>query len=270
MKKHILTLVLAIFCTAAVFTETKIDVKQHIISMDADQAMLDTVVIDSQEVLEQGGKVILRYDFEITDKGFFDANNLYIFLRFPSEYHCFDDETVLKVTAFSGATDLRCDVQNAFIGDSSYYLAIGKLLGRLPKAELWTLRQRRKEKDTKEYKYDFREKCIAIPLKMVNKKGNKASIEFVIDFNQIADNYYYCLEAYKNNKEFISWYENLLSEIPIDITFHTKYDSMISYSISRDTLEKSKYAEFVMNVDYYHDWLHDCEASNHMFTIMVK
>lgn len=271
MKKHILTIVLAIFCAVDVFAETKIAVTQHILYMDADQAILDTAVIDSQRVKEQGGKVILRYDFEITDKGFLDEANLYIFLRLPDEYNYFAKKC-LRVTALSGAADLRHDVQNAFEG-RKYYSEIGESIGRLPEAKYWVLEERSTEKDskgTKKYKYDYKETCLAIPLKMVNKKGNQAYIEFFIDFNELYDAYNYCLET-EMDKEAASWYENLLHEIPIDITFHTKYDSEVSYSIPDDEyIKKYGYAGFFMNIDYYRYWLSDCKASNRSFTIMVN
>ena len=166
MKKHILTIAFAIFCTAAVFAETKVAVKQHIIHMDSDQAMLDTAVIDSQKVMEQGGKVILRYDFEITDKGFLDEANLYIFLRFPDKYSYFAQKC-LKVTALSGAADLRHDVQTD-CKNTEYYSEIGESIGRLPEAKYWVLGERSTEKDskgTKKYKYDYMETCLAITLK---------------------------------------------------------------------------------------------------------
>lgn len=268
MKKHILTIAFAIFCAVAVFAEIKIAVKQHIIYMDSDQAMLDTAVIDSQKVLDQGGKVILRYDFEITDKGFLDASNLYIFLRFPDKYSYFAKKC-LKVTALSGAADLRRDVQNTF-ENREEYSEIGKSIGRLPEAKYWVLRERSTEKDsngTKKYKYDFREECIAIPLEMVNKKGNKAYIEFFIDFNELDDAYNYCLET--GDKESAIWYGNLLHEIPIDITFHTMYAG--SYSIPNDEyIKKYGYDKFWMNIDNYNWWLNDCKASNRSFTIMVN
>lgn len=271
MKKHILTLVLAIFCAVAVFAETKVAVKQYIIYMDGDKAMLDTAVIDSQKVMEQDGKVILRYDFEITDKGVLDEANLYIFLRFPDKYTYFAKKC-LKVTALSGAADLRQDVQNNW-KNTKYYSEIGKSIGRLPEAKYWVLQKRSTEKDskgTKKYKYDYMEGCMAIPLKMVNKKGNQAYIEFFIDFNELYDAYNYCLET-GMDKEVVSWYENLLHEIPIDITFHTKYASDVSFFIPNDEdIKKYGYDTFWMNIDSYYYWLHDCKASNRSFTIMVN
>ena len=270
MKKYILSLILMVFTLVAVFAETKVAVKQQIMYMNGDKAMLDTAVIDSQRVKEQGGKVILRYDFEITDQGL-DETNLYIFLRFPDKYSYFAKKC-LKVTALSGAADLRHDVQNNW-KNTKYYSEIGKSIGRLPEAKYWVLRKRSVETDsngTKKYKYDYMEGCMAIPLKMVNKKGNQAYIEFFIDFNELYDAYNYSLET-GMDKEVVSWYENLLHEIPIDITFNTEKDFLVSFGIPNDEYIKIYgYDKFWMDIDICYFWLHDCKASNRSFTIMVN
>ena len=268
MKKHILTIVFAIFCAVAVFAETKITVTQSIRYGNGQFAVMDSPQVSIEKAHKEGGKVFFRYDFEITDKGFFDANTLYIFLRFPSDYMYFTVYS-LKVTALSGAADLRHDVQKTFYG-SNYYSEIGNSIERLPKANHWILRQRNLEKESKEYKYAEMDQCIAIPLKMINKSGNKAYIEFYIDFEELVRFYYDNVQKSYDEKA-ISWFENLLHEIPIDITFHTSYDTAISYHIpNAKHIEEVGYNLFWINVDHYDRWLHDCEASNRSFTIMVK
>ena len=106
MKKHIIIFFLIVFCTITAVAETNISVTQSIRYGNGSYAPLDTPQFSISKALKEGGKVHLRYDFEITNKSFFDPDDIYIFLKFPGEYRIIMDENVLKVTALAGAKDM--------------------------------------------------------------------------------------------------------------------------------------------------------------------
>ena len=218
---------------------------------------------------KQGGKVFLRYDFEITSRGFLDCDTVYILFRFPDEYYrVYTDEDFLRVTTISGATDVALDVLEEWKYYDNYK-ALQNSVGRLPKARFWVVEQQTFVKASKSYRYDVVEEFVGIPLRMVNKKGNKAHIEFYLDFNEITETYDY----FKNKDyEFAEWLRNnCMNEIPIDITFHSQSSADMDYAIpTKDYVAENGYDSFWIQFTHSVLWNTESSKSNRSFTLMVR
>lgn len=259
MKKHILTIAFAIFCAVAVFAEIKIAVKQHVRYGNGEFATLDTPQISLTKALNEGGKVFFKYDFEITDKGFLESSYIIISVKFPS-----NDDYIFpwaKITALSGATDLSLGVLNAF-KDGENKQWIQSKIERLPKNRSWNIYEV-DENNNKSYKTYF----WGIPLKLMNKKGNKATLEFYIDFKQIYDTYKYHLNS--KDKDAANWDLQQLQEIPIDITFSPERE-LKNFAIPNEEGRNNGYDYFSIYVKNFSYWERDFSSSNRSFTILVR
>lgn len=250
-----------------VFAETKIAVTQSIRYGNGAFAQMDTPQISLEKAKKEGGKVFLRYDFEVVKADTFlpfqNSNNIIICIKFPSEYDLFNYEDLIKVTSLSGATDLMQDLLDSYSG-TNYYTGIQNAIGRLPKAFVWRIDDNYDSK-----KDDF----IGILLKMENKKGNKASFEFYIDLALLLDEYLDCLndtEYRTKYKEFLEWTEKLFHEIPIDIAFYN-YNYASCLDIANDEFLSEygyDYLQFVIVKDFS-AWQKSFSSSNRSFTLMV-
>ena len=266
MKRFILLLLIT-FMAVSVFAETKVSVTQSIRYGNGQFAPMDTPQISLQKALNDGGKVFLRYDFEITSKGFLDCDYVYICLRFPADYLTYTFEEYLRVTTLSGATDITLDLLSEWRYEEQYE-ELKSSVGRLPSAKQWYIGQKTKVKNTDSYNYEVKEYFLGIPLKMKNIKGNKAFIEFYVDFQEIISLYNYWE---KKDKEFSDWLlQYCFNEIPIDITFHNEYESDVEYRIPDEKYVKENgYDIFWI---YYTNtyWNTESSRSNRAFTIMVR
>ncbi len=265
MKKNILMFILVI--AVATFAEVKIEVNQSIIYADGAITM-SSLPIDLKKALKTGGKVSIKYDFSITRKGFFDSDDSYIFLKFPSEYpRVFTNEKFLKVTSFFGAKDVSMNLLESF-KNRPEYSSIRESVGRLPKLKWWFIQKEMCDKESKLCKYENVEDFVGVVLRMRNEKENKASIEFYFDFEEILETY----DNYKEkNKKFADWiYNNMLREIPIDINFHTLW-SYIAYDIpNAEHVAKYGYDRFWIVLGTHAGAYDEGSNSNHSYTIMVK
>lgn len=268
MKKHIITMVFMVLCMATTFAETKISVIQKIRYGNGNFAEFETPQISLEKARKEGGKVFLRYDFEVTGKGFLDCDSIYAFLKFPDSYRTFQNEFVLKVTALSGATDVALDVLEGFKGDEDYS-ALRNSIGRLPNAKYWIIRQKIKEKKTNSYKTDIVEETVGILLRIPNTKGNKASIEFYLDFDFINELYEYWKHE---SPEYAKWiWNNCFQVIPIDISFHNQNKFSCGYAIPlKDYVDEFGYDRLWIDVEYLSIWENESSKSDHSFTLLIR
>ena len=274
MKKHIVfAFVLAAFCMAGTFAETKINVTQSIRYGEGLYAPLTTPVISWEKIRNSGGKVYLKYDFEVTAASFWDPDYIFICIRVPRDkYNSFTSEAWMKVTALSGATDVRLEVLKRWNG-TEYYPGLRESIGRLPKANSWSIQKRYKENDS--YKYEDKDFFVGIPLLIQKKKGNKASIEFYIDFEYIESWYEDVLKFSSWDDEYVKWMTKILFyEIAIDITFHSpSLSGVAGYSIPvKEYIDKFGYDRFWINVDSpnFEAWQNAFSSSNKAYTLVVK
>lgn len=73
MKKIILSFFLTVLCVAATFAETKISAIQKIRYGNGNFSDdMDTPQISLEKARKEGGKVFLRYEFEVKEKGWLD------------------------------------------------------------------------------------------------------------------------------------------------------------------------------------------------------
>jgi hypothetical protein len=166
---------------AGTFAETKISVTQSIRYGDGPYAELITPVISREKIHKAGGKVYLKYDFEVTAASFWDPDYIFICIRVPHEYISFEWESWMKVTALSGATDVRLEVLKAWNG-TEYYSGLRDSIGRLPKVNSWSIQQRYKENGS--YKYeDGKDFFRGIPLLIQKKKGIRHLLSFTSILN---------------------------------------------------------------------------------------
>lgn len=276
MKKTLILFFLTAFCTISAFSAPRITIHQSYRYEGGKYADLDTPVIQMEKVKRAGGKVYFKYDFEITetDKPSFWQNppgDIVILIKFPT-YDCgngysnsiFWGEDFLKVTSLSGARDLTKDILNAASGTESYSI-IQKSIGRLPKGFFWYICDRTQTRDFACY----------IPLVMENKQGNRASLEFYIDIGEISEGY---LSWDEEEKAEFSWIEELLHEIPIDISFHdrnciTAWNFSIDSKYEYDSKTKSaikKITGFVIIAEDFYSWQNSYSGSNHSVTLMIR
>lgn len=274
MKKHIVfAFVLAAFCMAGTFAETKINVTQSIRYGNGNFVPLNTPQISRKSARKEGGKVYLKYDFEVTAASFWDPDYIFICIRVPHEYISFEWESWMKVTALSGATDVRLEVLKAWNGTENYP-GLRDSIGRLPKVNSWSIQERYTENGS--YKYeDGKDFFRGIPLLIQKKKGNKASIEFYIDFEYIESWYEDFLKFSSWDDEYVKWMTKILfNEIAIDITFHSpSLSGVASYSIPvKEYIDKFGYDKFWINVDSlnFETWQNAFSSSNKAYTLVVK
>ena len=266
MKKHIIILFLIVFCTITAVAETNISVTQSIRYGNGTYAPLDTPQFSISKALKEGGKIQLRYDFEITNKSFFDPDDIYIFLKLPGGYRIIREEDVLKVTALHGAEDIALKITE-LSKHLDYYSELKEMVGRNPKIKNWGIFQEIKEKSSTQT--TVLEEFTGIALKMTNKKGNKAHIEFYFNCEKIIEYYNYFKSS---NPEFANWINNnLYEEIPIDINFHSEFSNNVYYSVP-----KKEYKEY-LDENYFFitvgnkslsNWNYSCSKSNSSFTLM--
>ncbi len=86
MKRFILLLLFA-FMAVATFAETKVSVTQSIRYGNGAFSTMDSPQISLDKALKEGGKVFLRYDFEVVKTDillpFQSPNNIIICVKFP-------------------------------------------------------------------------------------------------------------------------------------------------------------------------------------------
>ncbi|MBQ3778080.1 MAG: hypothetical protein II835_08395 [Fibrobacter sp.] len=213
MKK---TLLAGLFALMGMFAsaEVRINVTQSIRYGNGSFSTMDTPQISREKALKEGGKVYLRYDFEVNrPRGFWDAgtDDVYIAIRL---LHGISDapKHVFEITALSGAKDARLDVLNS-CKEYDFYSALNNSIGRFPEANtFWFINL--EKGSSSELIDDFE----GILLKMPCKHGQKASLEFYIDYARLES----LCESLHHRDPALGWVQDLLSTdaIPIDITFH--------------------------------------------------
>ena len=136
MKKFFIIVFIAAFCIEMATAETNISVTQSIRYGNGPFAPMDSPQFSISKALDAGGKLHLRYDFEITNKGFLEPDFLYIFLKLPGDYVLIQHEDYFKVTALHGADDLSLRVTELF-KHLDYYSELRKTVGRNPRVKNW-------------------------------------------------------------------------------------------------------------------------------------
>ena len=280
MKRFFL-LLLVLFMAISVFAETKISVTQSIRYGNGNFAEMDSPQISLDKAMKEGGKVFFRYDFEILSRGILDSDSVYIFLKFPSEYDFFNYLPYLKVLTLSGVTDVIQDLLVQWKGDEDYdalkkstaRFGFGQYIWHSVYCDKHSVYYDEKKK-TFDYEYEGIEDFVGIVLRFANEKqpfqtGNKAHIEFYLDFNEIRSTY----EKIKHtNKEYADWiFDNCLSEIKININFHNHSKSNIYYGIpKKEFIDEAGYQEFSIYFSNANSWEKEVSISNRTFTIMVS
>ena len=173
MKK---TLLAGLFALMGMFAsaETKINVTQSIRYGNGSFATMDTPQISREKARKEGGKVYLRYDFEVK-KGFMDVaySDIYIAIRFPTDSSENADESRIKVTALSGAKDARMDVLDDLKEDGFNYEVLEQLersIGRFPTANnLWFIERYNVEKGSSSIQTEFMEAFEGIDDEVIHK-----------------------------------------------------------------------------------------------------
>ena len=276
MKKHILFLIFMVFGFVVAFAETKVSLTQSIRYGNGAFSTMDSPQISLDKALKEGGKVFLRYDFEVLKTDillpFQSPNNIIICVKFPKCNYKNDNwnwesvffgEKYLKVTSLFGADDLMNVVLYAFSG-TDYYSELQKYIGRLPKSGDWRILNKA------EYCEDS---FCGIPLILENKKGCKAAVEFYIDINKLHNNYLSLDEKTKSKyKDFFLWETELFHEIPIDISFHNS-KFLCDFAFGKSVADEyghfeDTYIVYVMVEDFY-SWQHSYSNSNRFFTLVV-
>lgn len=258
-----ISIILTCFFAVTAFADIKVSVNQSIIYADGSKAS-NYSVVDLKKVLNSGGKVFIRFDFQVKEKGFFDSGDISIFLKFPDEYTSFMDEDFFKVTSLHGAKDASAYLLRQY-KKNSRYSAIQNSFGRLPKVKTWIVEAEyeRNEKKIEEHVETF----TGIALRMSAETGNTASIEFYYDYAKIQEFYSYVKER---DKKFAEWIKNnMLYETFIGVVFRNP--GYTNYAIPTDEyVAKFGYNTFWIIYNHYYPEHDEISNSNHSYTIMIK
>ena len=105
---------------------------------------------------------------------------------------------------------------------------------------------------------------------------SKATIEFLIDFNEIQDwaDYATTRVSYDSDwADFAEWLSGLLSEIPIDITFHP-YSTILDYSIPNEKhIKENGFDLFWIEIEDGSDlsrWSNEYRRYNYHTTLLIN
>ena len=293
MKKKFFMVVLLVLCVVSAVAENiKIEVAQSIRYHNSQFAPLDTPMIDLDKAKKYG--VLIRYDISIQrEKTSFwdsilelDEIDICACLKFPSEYQSF--MYFIKTTNLHGAEDLTQSVLRVFKnkGKTDSVTKIQSAIGRLPKVFKWRIDEAHKVyTDSKQENYHWKYKSnsffMGIPLRIekIPLKANapsKATIEFLIDFNEIQDWADYATAKARYDSDFAEsakWLNGFLSEIPIDITFHP-YSTILDFAIPNEKhIKENGFDLFWIEIEDGSDlsrWSNEYRRYNYHTTLLIN